>query len=88
MATLKMGCWVDSWRGYHMGTHVMQYAMEFGWPGPVVPDTDDGYVDGWGDAEDWLNNNVAPPGYHFGHSVMGDWGMWANEAPEDDDAAV
>lgn len=81
--TIRIGCWIDSHHGMHIGTIVMEIAQGYGWEGGILSPYDDGYDDAWDAAECWLNEHVAPENAWFGSDPdTGDWGLW----PLDDEA--
>lgn len=79
------GCWVDGHWGWQGSLRVIQLAHEFGWTeytDPVHPD--DEYVHEIADqAEEWMNNNVAPDGHSFGW-FDGGWFLWSYDTWEDE----
>lgn len=81
------GCWIDGhwgWRGSH---RLIQLAHEFGWPRGEAEDAireDDEFVHEIADeAEEWMNNNVAPANHSFGW-FDGEWFLWSHETWEDE----
>ena len=96
------GPWVDSARGVHMPSAILERAEAYGYSLPKDvseylmlemkknPDTGDTERDDILDeyefihevveeAEQWMNEHVAPPGYFFGtHPDWGDWGLYSS----------
>ncbi len=93
------GCWVDSARGIHMPSAIIERAEAFGYDlsnslvkylketgDPEMGGSDrDELIDNYewiheevDDAEQWMNEHVAPTGYSFGyHPDHGDWGLYS-----------
>ena len=82
------GCWVDGARGWAAPIHMVDIAVERGWP---ITDEDQEILDlvkdrrgdcdreTWqelcDDVESWLNDHVAPEGFSFGWHD-GDFVLW------------
>lgn len=74
------GCWVDGHWGWKGSSRVIQIANEFGWKGYLanLDDDDESIYDASDEAEQWMNQNVAPDGYSFGWHD-GEWFLWSYE---------
>ncbi len=88
------GCWFDGHRGIYMGEAIIDTAIDHGF---TIEDGDleDGkryadhefYHELWEEAEDFMQA-FALDGYYFGTSEGGgDWGLWAVEEDEEEQAA-
>ena len=76
------GCIFDaSQRGRQIDEAIQDLALEMGWPGPKAElDAEDGGAsDAALEAENWLNDNTAPPGWAFGLSEDGSFLFLPNE---------
>lgn len=84
-----IGVWYDSARGIYIGEEVINLAEQCGFkPKARRPRR------GWSrhefyweivqEAEDFLNDHIAPPGTYFGFHPDGDgcWGLWLIEDEE------
>lgn len=71
------GCWVDGHWGWKAPLRVIQIAYDFGYSGLMfdVENLDDMW-DAAEEAEDWLNENIAPEGYSFGW-FDGEFFLWS-----------
>ena len=84
----SVGCWFDNGRGWRIAGAIVDEAMAWGYKptksyNEALKTEDD--IDEWEfisdeaqDAEDWMNDHVAPKGYYFGyHPDWGDWGLYS-----------
>ena len=82
------GCWLDNSRGRYLAGDIVEEAIAWGYrPSPeynkALDELDE--VDSWeyiqdeaDDAEEWMNEHVAPKGFYFGTNPdWGDWGMYS-----------
>lgn len=90
---VDVGCWLDSARGQYIGEEVQKIAIKAGFKMDFVScncdetcpcggkDESHGewYSGAWDDAEEYLNENVAPEGTLFYSNENGDWGLWETE---------
>lgn len=79
------GCWVDGHWGQFGSSRVIQLANEFGWTGYIIDDQPEDYEfihDIADEAEEWMNNNVAPDGHSFGW-FDGEWFLWSHSTWEE-----
>jgi hypothetical protein len=74
---LGVGCWYDSAHSASfIGSRVQEEAREAGWQGKVERTRSENFFFAWDEAEDYLNDNIAPEFYYFGSNDNGDWGLW------------
>lgn len=93
------GCWVDGHWGWRASVRVIVLAREFGFQVDEeledaikyfnndecssYSDTPEIVYDASDEAEEWMNNNVAPQGYSFGW-FDGEWFLWSYDTWEDE----
>lgn len=78
------GCWIDGHEGQYAPIILVEIAMEFGFdPGSYDVNNIDDVMYVSEEAEDYLNENVAPDGYSFGwfdgEFFLWSFAMWDNE---------
>jgi len=87
------GCWFDNGRGWRIAGAIVEEAIAWGYKpteeyNRVLKEAEEDSdidIDEWEfisdeaqDAEDWMNEHVAPKGYFFGyHPDWGDWGLYS-----------
>lgn len=77
------GCWVDGHWGQYGSLKVIQIAQEFGlWPDETFDNENEFIHEIADEAEQWMNDNVAPDGHSFGW-FDGEWFLWPYETWED-----
>lgn len=73
---METGCVFDNHRGIYMGEAIIGLAQSYGF---ILQCEEDGtpegefYCEAIGDAENFLNNNVAEKGYMYGYGECGDF---------------
>lgn len=75
------GCWVDGHWGWRGSMRVVSIAHDFGWQAYTAAplDEEDEFIYEIADeAEQWMNDEVAPEGYSFGWHD-GEWFLWSHQ---------
>lgn len=85
---------LDSSNGVYMSEKIQNFAIECGWTGYYKDEEtiikynnltfqqieDGDYENAYDDAEEFLNDNIAPEGYYFGSNEdTGNYGFWKTE---------
>tara|TARA_R100001530_G_scaffold106025_1_gene74051 strand:- start:1897 stop:2160 length:264 start_codon:yes stop_codon:yes gene_type:complete len=79
LTSADAGCWLDSARGRYIGEEVQHIAHSYGWKAKILSCDHEFYDDAWDEAEEYLNDKIAPEDFYFSSIDGGDWGLWSIE---------